>query len=119
MQWIDQLPHEKSPLETVRVFQDGSYVFTQTKGDIGVNQEKAARIPSWLEVAPSLHSEAAYIEADHFFHQKILLAIRRRTIHSDPTLPGLSAAVTRFTRETRSMGRWIRWDDETRCVNRP
>ena len=85
MQWIDQLPHEKSPLETVRVFQDGSYVFTQTKGDISVNQEKAARIPSWLEVAPSLHSEAAYIEADHFFHQKILLAIRRRTIHSAPT----------------------------------
>jgi Zn-dependent peptidase ImmA (M78 family) len=42
------------------------------------------RIPSWLEADPALHSEAVYIEADRFFHQKILLAIGRRTIHSDP-----------------------------------
>jgi transposase-like protein len=42
------------------------------------------RIPSWLEADPSLRREAVYIEADRFFHQKILLAIRRRTIHSDP-----------------------------------
>jgi hypothetical protein len=44
------------------------------------------RIPSWLEADPALHSEAVYIEADRFFHQKILLAIGRRTIHSDPLL---------------------------------
>ena len=44
------------------------------------------RIPSWLEAVPALHSEAVYIEADRFFHQKILLAIGRRTIHSDPYL---------------------------------
>jgi hypothetical protein len=42
------------------------------------------RIPSWLEADPALHSEAVYIEADRFFHQKILLAIGRRTIHGDP-----------------------------------
>jgi hypothetical protein len=42
------------------------------------------RIPSWLEADPALHSEAVYIEADRFLHQKILLAIGRRTIHSDP-----------------------------------
>jgi len=42
------------------------------------------RIPSWLEADPALHSEAVYIEADRSFHQKILLAIGRRTIHSDP-----------------------------------
>jgi transposase len=41
-------------------------------------------VPSWLEADPALHSEAVYIEADRFFHQKILLAIGRRTIHSDP-----------------------------------
>jgi hypothetical protein len=44
------------------------------------------RIPSWLEADPALHSEAVYIEADRFFHQKILLAIGRRTIHSNPYL---------------------------------
>ena len=43
------------------------------------------RIPSWLEADPALHREAVYIEADRFFHQKILLAIGRRTIHNpDP-----------------------------------
>ena len=47
----------------------------------GVIRRKRARIPSWLEADPSLHLEAAYIEADRFFHRKILLAIRRRTIH--------------------------------------
>jgi hypothetical protein len=45
------------------------------------------RIPSWLEADPALHSEAVYIEADRFFHQKILLAIGRRTIHGDPNIP--------------------------------
>ena len=40
------------------------------------------RIPSWLEADPSLHPEAVYIEADRFCHQKILLAIGRRTIHT-------------------------------------
>jgi hypothetical protein len=54
----------------------------------GVIRRRRARIPSWLEAAPSLHPEAAYIEADRFLHQMILLAIRRRTIHSDPTTSG-------------------------------
>ena len=40
------------------------------------------RIPSWLEADSSLHPEAVYIEADRFCHQNILLAIRRRTIHT-------------------------------------
>jgi hypothetical protein len=47
------------------------------------------RIPSWLEADPALHSEAVYIEADRFFHQKILLAIGRRTTHSDPRIMAL------------------------------
>ena len=37
----------------------------------GVIRRRRARIPSWLEAAPSLHSEAAYIEADRFFHTKL------------------------------------------------
>ena len=45
-------------------------------------------IPSWLEADPSLHPEAVYIEADRFCHQKILLAIRRRTIHTALRLSG-------------------------------
>jgi len=45
-------------------------------------------IPSWLEADPSLHPEAVYIEADRFCHQKILLAIRRRTIHTALRLQG-------------------------------
>jgi len=32
--WIARLPREKSPLTTVRAFQDGPYVFTQTEGDL-------------------------------------------------------------------------------------
>jgi predicted SnoaL-like aldol condensation-catalyzing enzyme len=28
-EWISQLPREKSPLKTIRAFQDGSYVFSQ------------------------------------------------------------------------------------------
>jgi hypothetical protein len=42
----------------------------------GLIRRRRARIPSWLEAATSLQSEAVYIEADRFFHQKILLAIR-------------------------------------------
>jgi hypothetical protein len=53
----------------------------------GVIRRRWVRIPSWLEADPSLHREAVYIEADRFFHQKILLAIGRRTIHSDPSIP--------------------------------
>lgn len=44
------------------------------------------RIPLGLEADPSLHSEAVYIEADRFFHQKILLAIGRRTLPDCPSL---------------------------------
>ncbi len=33
-EWIRRLPREKSPLKTVRVFQDGSYVIANTEGDI-------------------------------------------------------------------------------------
>jgi hypothetical protein len=38
-----------------------------------------------VETDPPLHSEAVYIEADRFFHQKILLVIGRRTINGDPS----------------------------------
>ncbi len=48
------------------------------------NQEKAGADSIMARSSTIIHSEAAYIEADHFFYQKILLAIRRRTIHSDP-----------------------------------
>ena len=33
-EWIAQLPHKKSPLKTVRAFQDGPYVFTHTEGNV-------------------------------------------------------------------------------------
>jgi predicted SnoaL-like aldol condensation-catalyzing enzyme len=33
-EWIANLPPEKSPLKTVRAFQDGPYVFTHTEGDV-------------------------------------------------------------------------------------
>jgi predicted SnoaL-like aldol condensation-catalyzing enzyme len=33
-QWITHLPVEKSPLKTIRAFQDGPYVFTHTVGDV-------------------------------------------------------------------------------------
>jgi predicted SnoaL-like aldol condensation-catalyzing enzyme len=33
-EWIRRLPREKSPLKTVRAFQDGSYVIANTEGDI-------------------------------------------------------------------------------------
>ena len=33
-EWIDQLPGEKSPLNTIRAFQDGPYVFAHTVGDV-------------------------------------------------------------------------------------
>jgi hypothetical protein len=42
----------------------------------GVIRRRRARIPSWLEAAPSLHSEAVYIEADRFFHRDIYLQSR-------------------------------------------
>jgi predicted SnoaL-like aldol condensation-catalyzing enzyme len=32
--WISQLPREKSPLKTIRAFQDGPYVVTHTTGDV-------------------------------------------------------------------------------------
>lgn len=51
-----------------------------------VIRRRWVRILSWLVVDPALQSEALYIEADRFFHQKVLLVIWRRTIysHSDP-----------------------------------
>ena len=33
-QWIARLPREKSPLKTIRAFQDGPYVFTHTAGNV-------------------------------------------------------------------------------------
>jgi predicted SnoaL-like aldol condensation-catalyzing enzyme len=33
-EWIRRLPREKSPLKTVRAFQEGSYVIANTEGDI-------------------------------------------------------------------------------------
>jgi hypothetical protein len=48
---------------------------------VDVIRRRRVRIPSWLEADPPLHREAVYIEADRFFHQEILLAIGRRTIH--------------------------------------
>ena|ERR1700722_17837548 len=33
-EWIRRLPRGKSPLKTVRAFQDGSYVIANTEGDI-------------------------------------------------------------------------------------